>query len=98
MIITIHHEHVIARLLRMRGIGVWCVYQQRSKQMTRIEALSVAKNNFNALNTANFAFWMGKGQEPVEADYNYRHGWIHIFGHAFRSDELGDGAPQPYMD
>ncbi len=66
--------------------------------MTRTAALAVAKNNFNELNSANMAFWMGRGEQPVEADYNYRHGWIHIFGHAFRSEELSDGVAQPYMD
>ncbi len=66
--------------------------------MTRTQAQAIAKSNFNALNAANMAFWMGRAEAPVEADYNYRHGWIHLFGHAFRSDELSDGAPQPYMD
>ena len=66
--------------------------------MTRIEALAIAKSNFKALNIANMNFWMGRGEEPIEADYNYRHGWIHLFGHAFRSDELDDGVDQPYMD
>lgn len=61
-------------------------------------ALAAAKTSFRNLNTAWMQHWLGNAPAPVEADYNYRHGWIHLFGFGFRSDELSDGVDQPYMD
>lgn len=66
--------------------------------MTREYALAAAKTSFRNLNAAWMDYWMGRGPQPDEANYNYRHGWIQLFGFSFRSDELSDGVDQPYMD
>ncbi len=59
--------------------------------MTRKEALVIAKANFKYLSSANKYFWRSRGQEPAVGDFSYQ---IHIFGHAFQSEELRDSVEQ----
>lgn len=66
--------------------------------LDRDTARAIAKDRFSRLNAALMLFWQGKGPEPIEAEYGYRHGWVKVGPFNFRSDEISDGVDQPVMD
>lgn len=59
----------------------------------RNAALQIAKQRYAAFQKARTDHDYGRGPEPREADYGYRHGWVMVDGFSFGSDEL---TGQPY--
>ena len=50
----------------------------------------IAAYRFTMLDRAAWDFWMGRGPEPKESDYGFRHGWISIDGQSYsRPSVLG---------
>jgi hypothetical protein len=65
--------------------------------MSRQQAIETAAARFTALNAALMNFWLGRGEQPNEAEYGYRHGWFLIDGHSISTQEFAP-SNQPYMD
>lgn len=66
--------------------------------MTRIEAQAIARTQYAAYIVADIEHMFRAGPAPKGADFGYRHGWVCVGEFNFRSDEISDGAEQPYMD
>jgi hypothetical protein len=66
--------------------------------MTRTEAQAIARQQYAAYISADIEHLFRGAPAPVGADYGYRHGWVAVGEFNFRSDEISDGAEQPYMD
>jgi hypothetical protein len=57
----------------------------------------VAAHNFHQHDEAWWNHWRYEAPEPRDADFNYRHGWVHLEGQAFcRAEVMLVGAPQPW--
>lgn len=56
--------------------------------MTRHDALQIAKVRYAEFMKARTDADFGRGPEPREADYGYRHGWMSVAGHSFNSEDL----------
>jgi hypothetical protein len=66
--------------------------------MTRTEAQAIARLNYARYIAADIKFLFCGAPMPKGEDYGYRHGWTTVGEFSFRSDEISDGAEQPYMD
>jgi hypothetical protein len=66
--------------------------------MTRTEALAIATQKYLAFQSARTAHDFGRGPEPKQEDYGYRHGWVSFAGFSFGSDEMVGPSNQPWMD
>lgn len=49
--------------------------------------LEVARNLFTARNKAMVEHLFRNGPAPVDADYNYKHGWVHVNGEGFNIED-----------
>lgn len=56
--------------------------------MTRSEALQIAKASYAAYQKADIEHLFGRGPEPVESDYGYRHGWVIVGDFSFNNEDL----------
>lgn len=65
--------------------------QQETKAMTREQAIERAIELHKARCAALWKHWTEGAPEPVNAEYNYQHGWIDVDGWRIRSDEFAPG-------
>jgi hypothetical protein len=49
--------------------------------------LEVARNLFTAYHKAMVEHLFRNGPAPVEADYSYKHGWVHVNGEGFNHED-----------
>lgn len=49
--------------------------------------LEVARNLFTARNKAMVEHLFRNGPAPIDADYNYKHGWVHVNGEGFTIED-----------
>lgn len=67
--------------------------------MNRTDALTVATQKYNAYQAAYIQHLFRGAPAPVEADFNYLHGWIvGVAGFNFSGEEIAGPCNQPYMD
>ena len=62
--------------------------QQRKRQMTKIEALAIAKENFKAHTAAEIEEMFGRGPKVDDSQFGYRHGWYRVGEYNFCTTEV----------
>ena len=66
--------------------------------MTRTEAQAIARQTYAAYLAADIEHLFRGAPAPKGEEYGYRHGWTTVGEFSFPSQDISDGAEQPYMD